>query len=112
MELNYLIVYLEILTLCWVFTAVIFLSVRPDFGSVWEVRVFKCLLVTVLIALIADGFTHAHYRHVIELPIPLLSFLYGLYMFMMSGLLSYFWLVFAEMKLKTDKRSARPAVPT
>ena len=102
MELNYLIVYLEILTLCWIFTAVIFLSVRPDFGSVWEVRIFKCLLVTVLIALIADGFTHAHYRHFIHLPIPLLSFLYGLYMFMMSGLLSYFWLLFAEMKLNVS----------
>ena len=102
MEFNYLIVYLEILALSWIFTAVIFLSVRSDFGSVWEVRIFKCLLVTVLIALIADGFTHAHYRHFLYLPIPLLGFLYGLYMFMMSGLLSFLWLLFAEMKLNVS----------
>ena len=100
MEFQYLIVYLEVLVICLVFLAVIFLCVKPDFGSDWEVSLFKGLLGTLFIALIVDGITHAHYRGAIQVPRYTLGFCYATYMFFMSGMLPVLWLMFAETKLK------------
>lgn len=100
MELQYLTVYLEVLLLCFIFLAVMLFNVSRDLGSEWEVVTFKWMIRALLIALVVDGFTHAHYRNAIELPRTLLAFFYSTYMAIMSGVMPFAWLVFAELHIK------------
>lgn len=99
MELDYLIVYLEILAICFIISMIMLFSANENLGSEWEVKTFKTMLIILQIALIMDAFTHAHYRHAIVLPRFWLGFLYSSYMFIFSGLFSYLWLFFAELRL-------------
>ena len=94
-----MIVYLEILALSFIFTAVMLFSIRRDLGSEREVTIFKGMLYTLLLALIADGITHAQYRGFLHLPVPFIAFLYATYMFLMAGVMSFLWLNFAELRI-------------
>ncbi|MBR2067306.1 MAG: diguanylate cyclase [Solobacterium sp.] len=101
MELQYLIVYFEILLMCFIFCGVMLFNVRHDIGSDWEVITFKSLLYTLMIAVVVDGITHAQYRGFLHLsPLPI-AILYAIYMFLMGGLMGFLWFVFAEMRLGT-----------
>ncbi len=100
MELQYLIVYLEILLMCIIFLSVMHVNISRDLGSEWEVVTFTWIIRALLIAVIVDGFCQAHYRHVIVLPRLLLSFLYSTYMSILSGVMPFAWLVFAELHIK------------
>ncbi len=98
-ELEYLIVYLEVNALAFIFLSIILFNVNHDFGSDLEVNIFKIFLLSLIIALIVDCLTHAHYRHAISLPIPVLKTLYSTHMFIMAGLMPLLWLLFAELRL-------------
>ena len=98
-ELQYLIVYFEVNLLAFIFLGIILFNVKHDFGSDLEVNIFKVFLASLMIALIVDCFTHAHYRHVITLPIPILKLLYSTHMFMMAGFMPLLWMLFAELRL-------------
>lgn len=96
---DYLIVYWEVLLQAFIYTAILFFSVRREMGSDWEVNIFKAFLSVLMLALVVDGFTHAQYRGALHMPSTLVAFLYALYMFLFSGVLSFLWFVFAEMRL-------------
>ena len=99
MQLSYLIVYLEVLVLCFIFCGVILFNINRDLGGEREARTFKWIVIVMMVALIIDGFTHAHYRGAISLPSTLLGILYASYMFLFSGVLSYLWLLFVQQYL-------------
>ena len=96
---NYMILYLEILAFCFLVLSVIHVNVQRDLGSEQEVTTFKWMLRVFMIALVADAITHAQYRGFLHLPIPVVGFCYATYMFIFSGLLSFLWLLFAEMRI-------------
>ena len=95
----YLVVYIEILCLTFIYTGILFFSIRKDMGSDWEILIFRCVLLTLMVALVIDGFTHAQYRGFLHMPPLLVAFLYATYMFLMSAMLSFLWLAFAELRL-------------
>ena len=99
MQIAYLTVYLEVLALCFIFCSVILLNIRKDLGGEREAKTFRYIVIVMLIALVIDGFTHAHYRGAIHLPRLLLGFLYATYMFMFSGVLCYLWFIFVQQYL-------------
>ena len=96
---EYLIVYCEVLLQAFIYTAILFFSVRREMGSDVEVRIFKAFLFSLMLALVIDGFTHAQYRGVLHMPPGLVAFLYALYMFLFSVVLSFLWFNFAEVRL-------------
>ena len=96
---DYLIVYCEVLVIAFIYTGILFFSVRREMGSDIEVRIFKAFLSTLMLALVVDGFTHAQYRGVLHMPPGLVAFLYALYMFLFSGVLPFLWFNFAEVRL-------------
>ena len=100
MNLQYVIVYWEILLTCIIIAIIIILSVRDNFGTESEVMTFRWLIVVYVIALLMDAVTHAQYRGVAKFPNWLIAFFYSSYMFLFSGLMSYFWFLFAESKLE------------
>ena len=97
--MDYLIVYLEILAICFIFTGIIYLSVAREMGSEREVVIFKAFLLSLMAALVIDGITHSQYREVLHLPPLVVGFLYASYMFIFSGVLSILWFYFAELRL-------------
>ena len=97
--MDYLIVYLEILAICFVFTGIIYLSVDREMGSERELVIFKAFLLSLMLALVIDGITHSQYREFLHLPPTLVGFLYASYMFIFSGMLSSLWFYFAELRL-------------
>ena len=99
LEIPYIVVYLEILLLCFIYTAVLLFSVKAELGTETEVLVFKWILRIMLIALIIDAITHCQYRGAINLPIPIIAFCYSTYMFLFSGVSPLLWLIFAESRL-------------
>ena len=96
---DYLIVYWEVLLQAFIYTAILFFSVRREMGSDREVAIFKGFLVVLMTALFVDGFTHAQYRGALHMPPLLVAFLYAFYMFLFSGVLPFLWFSFAEIKL-------------
>ena len=96
---DYLIVYWEVLVIVFLYTGILFFSVRREMGSDIEVRIFKAFLSTLMFALIVDGFTHAQYRGALHMPPTLVAFLYSLYMFLFSGVAPFLWFSFAEIRL-------------
>ena len=95
---SYAIIYLEILALCLIVTAVIRVKASRDMGSEREVETFKLMLSIFMVMLVVDAFTQLHYKQLIKLPIGLLSVLYSCYMFLL-GLLAFLWLYFAEQRI-------------
>ena len=95
---DYMILYLEILAVCFLVLSVIYFNVQRDLGTEQQVTTFKWMLRVFMIALVADAITHAQYRGFLHLPIPAVAFCYATYMFIFSGLLSLLWLVFAELR--------------
>jgi diguanylate cyclase (GGDEF)-like protein len=108
--MDYLIVYLEILLLTLIYTTVLFVNVRSEMGNAWEVNIFRAFLATMMLALVADAFTQAHYRGFLHLNPILVAFLYSFYMFMFSGVLPFLWFVFVEMRLGTGLLRNKKAV--
>ena len=107
---DYLVVYIEILCLTFIYTGILFFSIREDMGSDWEILIFRCVLLTLMIALVVDFFTHAQYRGFLHLPPLLVAFLYSTYMFLMSAMLSFLWLAFAELRLGISIFSRKKAL--
>ena len=108
--MDYLIVYLEILLLALIYTTVMFINVRSEMGNVWEVNIFRAFLFTMMLALVADAFTQAHYRGFLHMPPMFVAFLYSFYMFMFSGVLPFLWFVFVEMRLGKGLLRKRKAI--
>ena len=98
-ELQYFIVYLEVNLLAFIFLGIIFFYVNHDLGSDVEVNIFKIFVLTLMAALFVDCLTHAHYRHVIVIPTPVLKLLYSTHMFLMSGFMPLIWILFSELRL-------------
>ena len=102
--MDYLVVYLEIITLCVVMAVSIYINASRDLGSDREMIVFRWIVRVIIIALIMDGFTQAQYRGYIHFPRWIIGFFYSSYMFFFSGVLSYLWLLFAELRIGTSVR--------
>lgn len=98
LQLDYMTLYLEILAFCFIVLAVIYFHVQRDLGTEQEVTTFKWMIWVLKVALVADAITHAQYRGFLNLPLPVVGFCYATYMFIFSGLLSFMWLVFAELR--------------
>ena len=96
---DYLIVYCEVLLQAFLYTAILFFSVRREMGSDEEVLIFRAFLSSLMLALIIDGFTHAQYRGALHMPPGVVAFLYASYMFLFSGVLPFLWFNFAEVRL-------------
>ena len=114
--MDYLIIYLEIIFLTLVYTGVLFLNVRSEMGNAWEVTIFRAFLATMMLALVADAFTHAQYRGFLHINPVLVAFLYSFYMCMFSGVLPFLWFMFVEMRLgsgivRNKKALAISAIP-
>lgn len=105
-NLPYAIVYLEILGLCFIITAVIRIKASRDMGTEREIATFRWMLTIFMGMLVADAFTQLHYKQVITLPINILCLLYSLYMFGL-GLLAFLWFYFAEQRIDRPIRRKR-----
>lgn len=97
--MDYLFLYIEINALCFIFTTIILINVRRDLGTDLEVSAFKWMLRVLLVALVLDSLTRAHYHGAIHLPPLVVGLFYSTYMWLFSGVLSYLWLLFAELRI-------------
>ena len=105
--MDYLIVYLEIIILCVVISTGITVHVSRDLGSDREVLVFRRMTRVLIAELLMDGLTEIQDQGYIHMPVWLVGILYATYMFFASGVLSYLWFLFAEMRIGVSIREKR-----
>ena len=105
--MDYLIVYLEIIILCVVISTGIYRHTSRDLGSDREVIVFRWIVGVLIAELLMDGLTEIQDQGIEYMPVWLVALLYATYMFLASGILSYLWLLFAEMRIGTSINEKR-----
>ena len=105
--MDYLIVYLEIIILCVVISTGIYRHTSRDLGSDREVIVFRWIVRVLIAELLMDGLTEIQDQGIEYMPVWLVALLYATYMFLASGILSYLWLLFAEMRIGTSINEKR-----
>ena len=108
--MDYIAVYIEIAVVTIVYMAILFFNVRTEMGGEGDVVLFKSLLLSLMLAVIADAVTQAQYRGFLHLNHTLVAFLYGFYMFMFSGVIPFLWFRFVEMRLGGELLKNRTAV--
>lgn len=94
----YIVIYLEILFLCFLIAAVLHRKVSHDLGSEGEVRAFRWILEIYMVMMVLDSFTQLQYQGVIRPPVILPALGSAAYMALLS-LLPVFWFVFAELQI-------------
>lgn len=108
--MDYITVYIEIAVVTIVYMTVLFFNVRNEMGDEWEVYLFRGIIFSLILAIIADAFTQAQYRGFLHMNHILVAFLYGFYMFVFSGVLPFLWFVFVEKRLGGELLENRTAV--
>ena len=103
-NLDYLIVYLEVIVISVVICGCIYLYASRDLGGNREIVVFRWIVILLMIELLMDGITHTQYRGYLHLPRLVVGFMYSSYMFLLSGVLAFLWFLFAEMRIGTSFR--------
>lgn len=108
--MDYITVYIEIAVVTIVYMTVLFFNVRKEMGDEWEVNLFRGIIFSLILAIIADAVTQAQYRGFLHMNHILVAFLYGFYMFIFSGVLPFLWFVFVEKRLGGELLENRAAV--
>ena len=105
--MDYLIVYLEIIIICVVISTGIYIHTSRDLGSDREMIIFRWIIRILIAELLMDGLTQIQDQRFIYMPCLIVGILYSTYMFFLSGVLSYLWLIFAELRIGTVLKEKR-----
>ena len=97
--MQYIVIYIEILVLCFITAFLVHWKTGRDLGTNWEIGVFKWMLRVFMLMMIIDAFTQLHYQRMLDIPRPVVAFLYATYMWCLSGLMGMFWFFFAELRM-------------
>lgn len=93
--------YLIINAGCFGFTLIILFNLSQDVGSALEMHLFRMMLGVFLFYLGCDEFWELAVRNLLPIPWQVRSFVNGISLFSMA-LLSYFWFLFAEVRMRQD----------
>ncbi|MBQ6734327.1 MAG: GGDEF domain-containing protein [Lachnospiraceae bacterium] len=94
----YIVLYLEILILCFVIAAILHNKASHDLGSEGEVRAFRWILRLYMVMMVLDSIAQMQFQRVIRPPVIIAEFASGAYMALLS-LLAVFWFIFAELQI-------------
>ena len=95
---GYIVIYIEILVLCFLITAIIYSNVSHDLGSEGEIHAFRWFLRLFMTMMVLDAFTQLHYQQVTHPPQLAVAFAYASYMSLLA-ILAIAWFYFAELQI-------------
>lgn len=104
--LDYLIVYLEIDTLCFLIALLSLRKTNRDLGNQREVTSVKWFFRLFMVMMVLDAITHIQYRGYLSLPIPMIAVCYSLYMSSLA-FQALIWVVFAEAQIDSKLSKSR-----
>ena len=95
---GYIVVYIEILVLCFLIAAIIHKHVSHDLGSEGEVYAFRWILRIFMAMMVLDTFTQLQYQQVTHPPQITVYLAYAAYMSLLA-ILAIAWFYFAELQI-------------
>ena len=95
---GYIVVYLEILFICFVTAAILRSKVSHDLGSEAEVRTFRMILGIYMVMMVLDSYTQLQHQGEMHPPVITVALAQALYMSLLA-VLAVVWFIFAELQI-------------
>ncbi|MBR5970666.1 MAG: diguanylate cyclase [Lachnospiraceae bacterium] len=95
---GYIVVYLEILFLCFVTAAILRSKVSHDLGTEAEVKAFRLILSIYMVMMVLDSFTQLQYQGEMYPPVITVALAQAAYMSLLA-VLAVVWFLFAELQI-------------